>query len=288
MKRSILALASLVVSIVAAPVAAQTAAAKATPAPAPLSLWRLGCGDFSLKDFGAFFSDTFAYRPGATKPLTASCYLIRHGDRYMLWDTGLSASLIGKPEFEGESRSELKVSLVDQLRQLGVRPDQIEVVGISHYHYDHVGQAASFPKAKLAIGKGDIEALRAKPTPEGMQPELLKPWIEGGAPVMEANGDLDIFGDGRVVMLKMPGHTPGHSALLVRLASGNVLLSGDLYHFTENRRTKGVPVFNADRADTLASMDRFEAIARNLKTKVIIQHEPSDIGKLPPFPQAAR
>ena len=89
-------------------------------------------------------------------------------------------------------------------------------------------------------------------------------------------------------MLKLPGHTPGHYALLVRLASGPVLLSGDQYHFTEQVKNRGVPPFNHDRADTLASSDRFDRIAANLKAKVIIQHEPADIAKLPAFPKAAQ
>jgi glyoxylase-like metal-dependent hydrolase (beta-lactamase superfamily II) len=89
-------------------------------------------------------------------------------------------------------------------------------------------------------------------------------------------------------MLDLPGHTPGHYALLVRLASGPVLLSGDLYHFTEQVANRGVPPFNHDRADTLASMDRYDRIAKNLKAKTIIQHEPADIIKLPPFPKAAQ
>jgi glyoxylase-like metal-dependent hydrolase (beta-lactamase superfamily II) len=83
------------------------------------------------------------------------------------------------------------------------------------------------------------------------------------------------------------GHTPGHHALLVHLASGTVLLSGDQYHFTENRRVGGVPGFNRDRADTLASHDRFEKLATNAKAKVVIQHEPADVAKLPTFPKAA-
>src|SRR3546814_13839008 len=84
----------------------------------------------------------------------------------------------------------------------------------------------------------------------------------------------------------MPGHTEGHQALLVRLASGPVLISGDQYHFTENREVGGVPRFNVDRADTLASHDRFEKLARNLHANVIIQHEPDDVDKLPAFPEA--
>jgi hypothetical protein len=75
--------------------------------------------------------------------------------------------------------------------------------------------------------------------------------------------------------------------LLVRLASGPVLLSGDQYHFTEAVKNRGVPSFNVDRADTLASHDRFERIAVNTRAKVIIQHEPADVAKLPAFPRAA-
>jgi N-acyl homoserine lactone hydrolase len=253
-----------------------------------LSLWRLDCGNFVIKDFNAFFSDTMAYAPGKAKDITSSCYLIRNGDRYMLWDTGLTARLIGNPQDTPAQKIELKTTILDQLKRIGVRPDQIEMIGISHYHSDHLGQAASFPKAKLVIGKGDLDALSAKPPRAGLEPDLLKPWISGGGKVVAAAGDVDLFRDGRVIMLKTPGHTPGHNALLVKLASGNVLLTGDLYHFTEQVLIKGVPPFNTDRADTLASMDRFDKIARNIRAKVIIQHEPADIRKLPAFPEAAR
>lgn len=256
--------------------------------PAPISLWRLDCGSFVIKDFNAFFSDTMAYRPGQPKDITSSCYLIRHGNRYMLWDTGLTARLIGNRVDSPAQTIELKRTIVDQLKELGVRPDQIEIIGISHYHSDHMGQASAFPRAKLVIGRGDLDALKAKPPRAGLEPDLLKPWISGGATVVAADGDVDIFHDGRVVMLKTPGHTPGHNALLVKLASGNVLLTGDLYHFNEQVLVKGVPPFNTDRADTLASMDRFDRLAKNLAAKIIIQHEPADIMKLPPFPQAAK
>lgn len=262
--------------------------APAPEADAPLSLWRLDCGSFLIKDYGAFFSDTFAYPPGRPKEIASSCYLIRHGDRYMIWDTGVPAAMVGKPVENDAQRISLQRSLVDQLSQVGVRPEQIEIVGISHYHFDHTGQAASFPGAKLVIGKGDFEALKGGAGAFGGEPEHLKHWLTGGGKVVEATGDIDIFHDGRVIMLDTPGHTPGHNALLVRLASGNVLLTGDLYHFTEQVAHKGVPGWNHSRADTLASMDRFDKIAKNLDARVIIQHEPADIAKLPAFPQAAQ
>ena len=260
----------------------------AAPAPAPLALWRLDCGTFLIKDFNAFFSDTMAYPPRQAKEITSSCYLIRHGERYMLWDTGVSAALVGNPVDNPAQRIELRRSIVDQLREIGVRPEQIEMIGISHYHGDHTGQAAAFPNAKLVIGAGDFAALKGSSAPGGGDPSHLTHWLTGSGKVVEARGDVDFFHDGRVIMLDLPGHTPGHTGLLVRLASGNVLLTGDLYHFTEQVPHKGVPPFNTDRADTLASMDRFDKLATNLRAKVIIQHEPSDIAKLPAFPKAAQ
>ena len=253
---------------------------------ADVELWRLDCGNFVMKKFGAWFSDTFQYPPGS-RNLVGSCYLIRHGSDYMLWDTGMRAELIGKPYDDAEQTMSLKRSLVDQLREIEVTPDKIRIVGISHYHSDHTGQAGHFPNAKLVIGAGDAAALRSAQAPGGSNPKDLAHWLGGTERLVEARGDIDIFHDGRVIMLAMPGHTPGHSALLVRLASGPVLLSGDQYHFTEAVRNRGVPSFNTDRADTLASHDRFDRIAANLRAKVIIQHEPADVAKLPAFPQAA-
>ena len=267
--------------------AMQAPPAPPAPAPAQISLWRLDCGEFVINQYGAFFSDTFQYPPGP-KTIVGSCYLIRHGDRYMLWDTGLTDALIGHGFSNAAQTLSLRRSLVDQLAQIHVRPEQIEIIGISHWHFDHTGQARRFPQARLIMGRADVELLRGTPPVDEDSARGLAPWLTGGGTLDAIDGDKDVFGDGRVVMLAMPGHTPGHYSLLVRLASGPVLLSGDLYHFTEQVANRGVPPFNDDRADTLASMDRFERIARNLGARTIIQHEPADIAKLPAFPEAAR
>ena len=122
-----------------------------------------------------------------------------------------------------------------------------------------------------------------------MNPERFATWIKGEGKVEPVPLDKDVFGDGSVLMLNTPGHTPGHHSLLVKLKEkGNVLLSGDLSHFHENYEANGVPTFNTDRAETLASIDRFKKIAANLKATVIIQHDARDIGKLPAFPAAAK
>ena len=94
-------------------------------------------------------------------------------------------------------------------------------------------------------------------------------------------GDYDVFGDGSVVIFETPGHTPGHTSLqLMMPEAGPVLLAGDLYHRSESRELKRVPRFNYDEAMTLASMDAFEARAKELGATVIIQHEPQDIDPL--------
>ncbi len=93
--------------------------------------------------------------------------------------------------------------------------------------------------------------------------------------------ELDVFGDGSVVIFETPGHTPGHTSLqLMMPETGPVLLTGDLYHRAESRELKRVPRFNSDEAMTVSSMEAFEARADALGAKVIIQHEPADIDPL--------
>lgn len=260
------------------------AAAEAS-APVELRLWRLDCGQLWTYNLDEM-SDTRAY-VGQSKLFVGSCYLIRHGNDYLLWDTGLSREYLGKPLTQGkEDSTALAKTVVDQLAQIGVKPAQISKVGISHYHFDHIGQAAEFPQATLLIGAGDYAVLDTPGHEE--RTRRLAPWLGKDANVEKVRGDLDVFGDGSVVMLDLPGHTPGHHGLLVNLPKrGPVLLSGDVVHLHENLDTRGVPSFNTDRAQSLASMDRFASLARNLKATLVIQHEEADVGKLPGFPEAA-
>lgn len=249
---------------------------------AALSLTRLDCGHADFKDMNGFFSD----RPGVYPPgpgrVTDSCYLIRHGDQVMVWDTGLPAETRTKPMNQDGMVASIDRTLADQLGQLGVKPADVSVLGISHMHGDHIGQAAQFTNARLVVGKGDFDRLAGRPE------DSLKGWRGAGKQVTLATADVDVFGDGSVVALHLPGHTPDHLALLVKLASGPVLLTGDLYHTTIARQKRAVPGFNTSREQTLQSMDKFEKLAKDTGAKVIIQHEPNDIPLLPAFPEAAK
>ncbi|GAB2509580.1 N-acyl homoserine lactonase family protein [Lysobacter humi (ex Lee et al. 2017)] len=253
---------------------------------ADVALARLDCGGQPEPVSVASFSDTLEH-PDLKLPLVYSCYLVRHGDRYLVWDTGNPA--------DGTPRAP-KVALVDQLARIGVKPESVEFVGISHHHGDHTGQLAAFPKATLLIGRGDWDDVRPEAAPEGTDAKAhaarrapFAPWTSGGGKVEPLARDRrDVFGDGSVQMISLPGHTPGHHGLLVKLAkTGYVLLTGDVTHFHENYRSDGIPTWNTSRADSLASLDRFKKIAKNLKATVIIQHDPRDVAKLPAFPAFA-
>jgi N-acyl homoserine lactone hydrolase len=245
-----------------------------------VSLARFDCGTPQAPTpVNQRFSDTYAF--GELKvQFVFSCYLIKHGDDYMLWDTGhaLTAPNVAP-----------KVSLVDFLAKIDVKPDQIKYVGISHYHADHTGQVASFPKATLLIGSKEWEAISSPKPAEGVNFKPFESWIKGDSKVEPLPLDKDVFGDGTVIMLRTPGHTAGHSSLLVKLPqTGAVILTGDAVHFRENYDSDGVPAFNYDRAQTVASIERIKKIASNLKATVIIQHDARDIEKLPVFPAFAK
>lgn len=245
-----------------------------------VTLARIECGTSPAPtEVNLRFSDTYALG-GLKVPFVFSCYLIKHGDEYMLWDTGhsMSAGAVAP-----------KLSLVDVFAKAGMKPEQIKYVGISHYHADHTGQVASFPQATLLIGANEWAAITA-PTPgPGVNAPPFAHWAKGGGKVEPLPGDKDVFGDGTVMILNTPGHTPGHRSLLVKLAqSGNFLISGDLVHFHENYETNGVPTFNTSRSETLASIDRFKKLAAVFKAAVVIQHDARDVGKVPAFPAVAK
>jgi N-acyl homoserine lactone hydrolase len=257
-------------------------AASAAP---KISLSRIDCGTEPDRP-RSFFSDTYAFGADLIQ-LVDSCYLIRHGDDYLLWEAG---TRLGEP-----ARYKPLTRIFDEA---GLPMNRIKYLGISHFHSDHIAQAGALPRATLLIGKADWEVLSAPrpPADRGNDQQGFEnwrapfnPWVAGGSHVKALTGDEDVFGDGTVMMLAMPGHTPGHYVLLVRLErAGAFLLSGDLAHFHENYQDNGVPpTWGFDRADSLASLDRFKRIAANLRATVIIQHDARDIAKLPAFPEAA-
>jgi len=260
-------------------------AAAAAPA---VKLYALNCGVLSVSD-ADMFADDGAYA-GLARDLIDPCYLIRHPDGDLLWDTGLPQALADLPDglTEGPFTLSMPHRLTDQLAQLALTPADIEYLSVSHAHFDHIGNGGLFAQSIWIVdpderayafrdeARADQQVFPAYAALENAQTRL----VEGDDP-------FDVFGDGSVQVIPAPGHTPGHTILLVRLANaGPVLLTGDMYHIAESREGRRVPRFNFNRDQTLASMDRVEAIAAETHARVIRQHVPEDFAALPAFPEA--
>lgn len=262
----------------------------AAPEAPAVQLYALDCGRIAFADAG-MFSDEHVF-DGQARELMVPCYLIRHPDGDLLWDTGLPEAIADMSDGlspEGfPAHFTVPVKLSAQLAQLGLTPADIEFVSVSHGHSDHSGNLNMFAGSTWIVDADERAYMfddvhRADPNDfnnynqlENVQPRLI-----------EGDADYDVFGDGSVTIIQAPGHTPGHTILRVNLANaGPVLLTGDMYHLAESRERRTVPVFNADRAQTLASMDKVEALAASSHARVIRQHVSEDFAALPAFPEA--
>lgn len=255
--------------------------------PADLRLYALDCGRLAFEDLGQF-SDTFEY-DGHSRTMQASCFLIRHPRGVLLWDAGLGDRLAAMRDgrrariLGSDVTMTVPVTLASQLASIGLDFDGVDYFAFSHGHADHLGNAPALTRATWIVNRAELDWLRRTPAPERTHPALSEGALRAGTVTIER--DHDVFGDGSVRILSAPGHTPGHQVLLVRLPhSGPVLLSGDLYHTRDNRAERRMPVFNVDRADTLASIDRIERIVARLGARVLIQHSREDFQTLPALP----
>ena len=120
-----------------------------------------------------------------------------------------------------------------------------------------------FPQSTLLVQKAEYEW----PAPSG-------PRFRRELPVNTLQGDHDVFGDGSVMLLSTPGHTPGHQSLLVKLPrTGAVLLSGDAVHFKDNWDNRRVPDLNSNKDQSIASMQRMADIMAKEKAQLWINHD---------------
>jgi glyoxylase-like metal-dependent hydrolase (beta-lactamase superfamily II) len=252
---------------------------------AELRLYALDCGHGTFKDMGSF-SDTGEY-DGKSGEIAAPCFLIRHPKGVLLWDLGLGDRFAANKEGSDVAPGvhvTVPVTLIAQLKALNLEPKDVNYLAFSHLHWDHTGNANLFPDATWIMNKAELAAGTTLPPPNGVLPDTFSAYKS--AKLESIDGDYDVFGDGSVVILRAPGHTPGHQVLKLKLQkSGTVILSGDLFHLRANHDFKRVPVFNVSRADTLASMARVDTILKNTGGRLIVQHDPADFQALPKPPR---
>jgi N-acyl homoserine lactone hydrolase len=226
-------------------------------------LYILECGQGHTGDMSRW---TPGQNVNVPMDIVDNCYVIKHAQGYMVWDTGVVDSTSPNPppgDPVGITWRRPK-TLAAQLDALGIRPDDVKFVAISHTHPDHSGNVELFPKSMLLVQKAEYEWPDAQGRPR-FKPEH---------PVTKLEGDRDVFGDGSVTIISTPGHTPGHQSLLVKLPkTGAVLLSGDAVHFKANFEARGVPGGNTDKAQTLASMSRMAELMTAQKAQLWINHD---------------
>ena len=258
-----------------------TACADIAPKPAAgvERLYILNCGEGVAGDISRWSPGV---NEGKSMAFVDNCYLIKHARGWMLWDTGIMDAVAGMPDGlrPADPRSthwKRPKTLAAQLAELNVAPADIKYVAISHSHADHSGNSPLFPQSTLLVQKAEYEW-----APPAGQPPRFKPEL----PVRKLEGDLDVFGDGSLLILSTPGHTPGHQSLLVRLPkTGPVVLSGDMAHFKDNWDNRRVPANNDSKEKTLASMQRVADVLAKEKAQLWINHDKAQRDTLKMSPQ---
>jgi glyoxylase-like metal-dependent hydrolase (beta-lactamase superfamily II) len=222
------------------------------------------------------FADDGSYK-GVAAQLVVPCYLIRHGEQYLLWDAGIG------DQFAGPKGGTLPfgwavhvpMKLADQFKQLGLSFGDITYLGFSHEHPDHIGNANLFAHAIWLLNPREQAYAVTHEGHNGKPPALMS--ASATARVREIDGTADLFGDGSVTIIEAPGHTPGHQVLLVRPSGQQpILLAGDLWTSRSNYEHDRVPQFDTGRADTVKSRMKILEIARRAGAIIWISHEPKD------------
>jgi N-acyl homoserine lactone hydrolase len=240
-------------------------------------LYILNCGEGVAGDISRWSPGV---DEGKSKDFVDNCYLIKHTQGWFLWDTGIPDAVAAMPN--GLAPADPKAvtwkrpkTLAAQLDELGVKPDDIKAMAVSHTHPDHIGNVEMFPNTMLYVQKAEYEWPGAD----------NKPRFKPEHPVTLLEGDRDVFGDGTVVILSTPGHTPGHQSLFVRLPrTGPIVLSGDAVHFKSNWDNRRVPSPNFNKDQTLASMQKLAETISREEAQLWINHdkEQRDILKMAP------
>ena len=261
-------------------------------------LYVLDCGQGHAADQSRW---TVGVNVGKPIDISVNCYLIRHGRDWFLWDTGISDRVAEMPEgwLPGNDPKTgihwtRARTLLSQLAQLGLSPSDIHYVGISHTHPDHIGNIERFPESLLYIQQAEYENYFAAGNPGvAAPPGDSAPRFSKDHRVKLVEEDLDVFGDGSILIVYTPGHTPGHQSCLVHLPqTGWILLSGDAVHLRSNWDNRRLPYFGRlspeARLQTAISMQRMADLMAFYHAQLWINHDIAQSRQLRHAPQFYR
>ena len=218
--------------------------------------------------------------------LPVPAWLIRHGDDLALFDCAMHTGLTTA----GPARDLVELffglavgpddMVANRLRQRDVDPTDIDVVILSHLHFDHAGGLAQIPDARVLVQRDEWAA--------GSDPDMAAANTfdpsdyDLGHDIVTIDGEHDVFGDGRVVCLPTPGHTPGHQSLRVRLADREVVLCADCAYFAETIDGAPLPPIGHDPGQQAHSIGRLRDL-RAAGATLIPGHDPEVFASLPPL-----
>lgn len=209
----------------------------------------------------------------ATPSFVTPCYLVVHPKGTLMWDTGQipDANLQASgPTKQGPFT--VTKPLLPQLASVGYQPSQITYLALSHYHGDHTANANAFASATWLVQQAERDAMFREPPSDRMTVSHFDKLKTAKTQIL--HGDHDVFGDGTVVLKATPGHTEGHQSLFLKLRkTGPVVLSGDLYHYPEERTLNRVPTIEVSQDQTRASRVALEAFLKASGAALWIQHD---------------
>lgn len=267
-------------------------AQKAKP-PRTVRLYVFDCGVLHNPDMGRF---NLKNEDVTTSDMSMACFLIAHPKGNLIWDTGAIPDDSWTPTGgmvtqhvtlpDGQQRNaDVDKTLRGQLAEIGYAPSDIKFLVLSHYHYDHTGNANEFAAATWIVPQLEHDAMFGGKAFGTMQPSTFSA-LQKSKTVILKQDEYDVFGDGAVVIKSAPGHTQGHQVLYVKLAkTGGVVLSGDLYHYPAEKTLDRVPTFEFNQEQTRKSRAAVDAFLKKTNAQLWIQHDFVGNSKLKKSPQ---
>jgi N-acyl homoserine lactone hydrolase len=248
---------------------------------ATLRLYVFDCGTLHYDDADAY---QLKKSEVARTDMSMACFLVVHPRGTLMWDVGAVADRAWRPGSPMPMRITLpdgtdrvvtmRKTLESQLKEAGYAPPQITYIALSHFHWDHVANANQFASSTWLARKTEHDLMFAATPPERSNAPNYSALAKSRTVLLEDKADYDVFGDGTVVLKPAPGHTPSHQVLFVNLPkTGPVVLSGDLYHYPEERTLNRLPVRDYDQKQTAASRAALEAFLKQKGAQLWIQHD---------------
>jgi glyoxylase-like metal-dependent hydrolase (beta-lactamase superfamily II) len=219
--------------------------------------------------------------------MSVSAYLVAHPQGLLLFDTGVIPDELIKPEGTTEARATVHKTLVGQLAEIGYKASDITYLAVSHNHYDHTANANEFAGATWLAQQSERAVMFPEKPAEKQNNAAIRFGALKNAKTKLLDGDYDVFGDGRVVLLRTPGHTPGHQCLYVKLPkTGGIVLSGDLYHYPAERSLKDFNPYGGKTSETeLASRAKIDVFLQEHRAQIWIGHDILQFATLKKSPQ---